>query len=69
MAVKIVQTVLAAGTEVGEPDQVDMLCDFISPLVTDGDAYEGDEEVSSCHTALRRTCRLRQDSSWTSVFP
>jgi hypothetical protein len=52
MAVKIVQTVLAAGTEVAEPEQVDMLCDFIAPLITDGDGYEGDEEVRTSISAV-----------------
>ena len=47
MAVKIVETVLKVGTEVSEPEQVDMLFDFIAPLVSDAAGpYDGDDEVS-----------------------
>ena len=59
MAVKIVETVLRVGTEVGEPEQVDMLFDFIAPLVSDAEPYEGDDEV-------RQGCLIctRQPGHW-----
>ena len=56
MAVKIVETVLKVGTEVAQPEQVDMLFDFIAPLVADtAETYEGDDDVRPCTTWLR-TC-------------
>lgn len=47
MAVKIVQTILKVGTEISEPAQVEMLLDFIAPLVADVhlDGGDDDEEV------------------------
>jgi len=46
MAVKIVQTILKVGTMISEPAQVDMLLDFIAPLVADvpQDGGEDDDE-------------------------
>ncbi|BDA44236.1 probable vacuolar protein sorting-associated protein 35 [Coccomyxa sp. Obi] len=43
MAVKIVQTILKVGTEISEPAQVEMLLDFIAPLVADSPT-SGDED-------------------------
>ena len=60
MAVKIVETVLRVGTEVGEPEQVDMLFDFIAPLVSDTEPYEGDDEVSPTLVACMHQPRLNQ---------
>lgn len=48
MAVKIVQTILKVGTEISEPAQVDMLLDFIAPLVADVHMDDDDEEVLPC---------------------
>ena len=49
MAVKIVETVLKVGTEVGQPEQVDMLFDFVAPLVADTtEIYGGDDDVRTC---------------------
>ncbi len=47
MAVKIVQTILKVGTEISEPAQVEMLLDFIAPLVADSPTSgdEDDDEV------------------------
>ena len=57
---KIVETVLKVGTEVGQPEQVDMLFDFIAPLVADtAGAYEGDIDVRPCTTCCRQCIPLR----------
>ena len=48
MAVKIVQTILKQNTTVGSLEQVDMLFDFIQPLVHDPEESpedDDDEEV------------------------
>ncbi len=44
---KIVQTILKVGTEISEPAQVEMLLDFIAPLVADSptNGEEDDDEV------------------------
>ena len=48
---KIVETVLKVGTEVAQPEQVDMLFDFIAPLVADtAENYKGDEDVRTSTT-------------------
>ncbi|EIE25972.1 vacuolar protein sorting-associated protein 35, partial [Coccomyxa subellipsoidea C-169] len=44
MAVKIVQTILKVGTEISEPAQVEMLLDFIAPLVADVHLDGGDDD-------------------------
>lgn len=51
MAVTIVQSILKAGTLVGSESKVEMLFDFIAPLVKDvPGALDGtDEEVGCCH--------------------
>ena len=48
MAVKIVQTILKNGTVVGSLEKVDMLFDFIAPLIKDveGVADDTDDEVT-----------------------
>ena len=57
MAVKIVQTILKVGTEIREPAQVDMLLDFIAPLVADVhiDGDDDDEEVIPCFVPVHST--------------
>lgn len=51
MAVTIVQSILKAGTLVGSEAKVEMLFDFIAPLVKDvpGALDDTDDEVCSCH--------------------
>ena len=54
MAVKIVQTILKQNTDVGSLEQVDMLFDFIHPLVydaEDGDEDDSDDEVRRLSSA------------------
>ncbi len=49
MAVKIVRTILKQNTAVGSLEKVDMLFDFIQPLIQDaedGSEESDDEEVS-----------------------
>lgn len=51
MAVKIVQTILKQNTAVGSLEQVDMLFDFIQPLVHDleGEAEEDEDDEVRTH--------------------
>ena len=49
MAVKIIQAILKVNTEISEPAQVEILLDFIKPLITDIPGVEVDEEVGTCH--------------------
>ena len=53
MAVAIVQSILKAGTLVGSEAKVDMLFEFIEPLVKDvpGALDDTDDEVCLCHAA------------------
>ncbi len=44
VAVKIVETILKMGTEISEPQQVEMLLDFICPLVADMPGVDADED-------------------------
>ena len=48
MAVKICQTILRQRTLVSSMEKVEMLLDFISPLVKDTEGLEDDDEVSPC---------------------
>lgn len=48
MAVKICQTILRQRTLVSSMEKVEMLLDFISPLVKDTEGLEDDDEVSQC---------------------
>ena len=50
MAVKIIQAILKVSTEISEPAQVEILLDFIKPLITDIPGVEVDEEVGNCYT-------------------
>ena len=47
MAVKIVQTILKQETTVGSLEKVDMLFDFIAPLVQDVEGVEEDDDEVS----------------------
>ncbi len=46
MAVRICQTILKQRTLVGSMEKVEMLLDFISPLVKDTEGLEDDDDVS-----------------------
>lgn len=46
MAVKICQTILRQRTLVSSMEKVEMLLDFISPLVKDTEGLEDDDEVN-----------------------
>lgn len=58
MAVKIVQTILKVGTKISEPAQVEMLLDFIAPLVADSPTI-GDEDDDEVLHALTPCLFLR----------
>jgi vacuolar protein sorting-associated protein 35 len=52
VAVKIVETILKQGTEISEAEQVNMLLDFIAPLVADSADLEGLEDEEVCLVIL-----------------
>ena len=56
MAVKIIQAILKVSTEISEPAQVEILLDFIKPLITDIPGVEADEEVGNCHMHVMVAC-------------
>ena len=47
MAVRICQTILRQRTLVSSMEKVEMLLDFISPLVKDTEGLEDDDEVDT----------------------
>ena len=53
MAVKIVQTILKQETTVGSLEKVDMLFDFIAPLVQDAEGVEEDDDEVSGAVSLK----------------
>ena len=55
MAVKIVQTILKQETTVGSLEKVDMLFDFIAPLVQDVEGVEEDDDEVSGAVYLKYT--------------
>ena len=56
MAVKIIQAILKVNTEISEPAQVEILLDFIKPLITDIPGVEVDEGVGNCHMHFKMDC-------------
>lgn len=58
VAVKIVETILKVGTEISEPQQVDMLLDFIAPLVADVPGLQADEDDEVCIIQQHQASRM-----------
>ena len=56
MAVKIVETILKVNTEISEPAQVEILLDFVKPLITDIPGVEVDEEVCLHLLVIASSC-------------